>query len=324
MKAAVYTAYGDERCIALRELPIPVPGAKEVLIRIKATAINGSDWEFLTGHPAYARLNGLRKPRKTILGSDIAGTIETVGDSITDFLPGDRVVCDNFERYGGFAEFVCVPETKLVRKPHGLSFEQAAAVPQSGVIALQSLRQTAALDPGQTLLVNGAAGGVGAFAVQMALAQGIKVVGIDHGNKLGFLRELGVTEVYDYRQLETAELLGRFDKIIDLVGGHPVSEFKDWLTATGHYIAVGGPVRHLLATLWAGLFNRVNGRSRLSILAHQQNENDILAVSELVETGQIKAPISKVYPLDQIQQAFRDFRLSTAKGKVMINPQRPL
>lgn len=321
MKVAEFTAYGDERCIALRESPIPIPKDDEILIEVHATSINGSDWEFLTGRPAYARINGLRKPRKTILGSDIAGVVAEVGGAVTGFKAGDRVFCDNFERFGGFAQYVSVPQKKVIHTPHHLTHEQAAAVPQSGVIAMQCLNYGGALNRGDRLLINGAAGGVGSFAVQMAIDAELTVVGIDHGDKLDYLRTLGLSEVYDYRSLNTDALSGRFDRIIDLVGGQRVSTFKSWLSPQGTYLLVGGPVRHLLATLVNNPFDRVNGRKRMSILAHEQSENDILAVCDMVERGRIQVPVSAVYALDDIQQAFAAFRTHNALGKLVIQPQ---
>lgn len=320
MKAAVYARYGSEDQLSIKELPIPQPEADEVLLRVHATSINGSDTEALSGSPAYARLNGLLRPGKPILGSDISGIVAAVGGSVTAFREGDSVFCDNFDRLGGFAEFVCVPQTKLVHKPSSLTDQQAAALPQSGVIALQALAYRRPLSAGQSLLVNGAAGGVGSFAVQMAKATGAHVVGIDHGKKLSFLQSLGIDEVYDYRDLDGQALTGRFDKIVDLVGGRSVRAVRRMLKPDGHSLVVGGPVRYLLTTLMMGPLLTLGRAQSMSILAHHQNERDMLEVALMVEAGRIQVPVSGVFALEDIQQAFKALRTNLLAGKVVITP----
>ena len=320
MKAAVYSRYGTEAQLTVEELPIPQPKADEVLLRVHATSINGSDTEALRGSPAYARMNGWFRPGKRILGSDISGTIATVGAGVTEFREGDSVFCDNLAGQGGFAEYVCVPRAKLVRKPTALTDVQAAAIPQSGVIAGQALAYRRPVSAGQSVLINGAAGGVGSFAAQMAKAAGAQVVGIDHGQKLSFLQSLGVEEAYDYRNLDCQALAGRFDKVIDLVGGQSVRDVCRMLKPNGHSLVVGGPVRYLLATLMMGPLLTLGREQSMSILAHQQSEREMLNVARMVEVGQIQSPVSAVFALDEIQQAFKAIRTNSVAGKVVITP----
>ncbi|EAR08199.1 NAD(P)-dependent alcohol dehydrogenase [Reinekea blandensis] len=320
MKAAIYSRYGTEDQLDVQDVATPEPKPNEVLLKVHAVSINGSDCEFLSGTPAYARINGLLKPRKHILGSDICGVIAAIGSQVTDFQEGDAVFCDNFDRLGGFAEYVCVPASKLVRKPSGLTDEQVAAIPQSGVIAMQSLTTKSPVSAGQSVLINGAAGGVGSFAVQMALVSGAHVVAIDHGKKLNYLRQLGVEEVYDYQALDRQVLTGRFDKIVDLVGGQSVLSIRRMLKPDGHSLVVGGPVRYLISTLVVGTTLSIGRPLSQGILAHQQNENDMLEVARLAETEQIQVPVSAVYALEDIRQAFKALRTQAIGGKVVIKP----
>ena len=240
MKVASYEHYGDESSLRLLDIKSPCPKPGEVLIDVHATSINASDWEFLSGTPAYARVNGLRKPSKTILGSDISGVVIAVGTDVSRFAIGDNVFCDNFERFGGFAEQVVVPESKVIKKPKALSHIVASALPQSGVIALQALRKYGEVKLGDQVLINGAGGGAGSFAIQLAKQAGATVTAVDHANKLNFMTSLGADRVWDYQQQDITKSELTFDKVIDFVGHHSVNGFRRILTPAGTYVIVGG------------------------------------------------------------------------------------
>ena len=197
MKAVVHDRYGSPDVLRLEDVPLPSPGPGQVRVRIRATSINLSDWEGLTGSPGYARMGGLRRPARRILGSDIAGVVDEVGEGVTGLRPGDEVYGDNLALMGGFAEFAVAAESSLVRKPAGLTFVEASTIPQAGAIALKG---TARAAPGRRVLVNGAGGGSGTFAIQLAKRLGAHVTGVDNAGKLDFMRSVGADEVVDYRQ----------------------------------------------------------------------------------------------------------------------------
>jgi NADPH:quinone reductase-like Zn-dependent oxidoreductase len=217
MKAIVRHKYGSPDVLRLEEVDTPVPADDEVLIKIYAVSINGSDREALIGKPLYARLGGLRRPGYPILGSDIAGQVERAGKNITQFQPGDEVFGEIPGYHGGFAEYACAPERTLARKPAGLTFEQAAAIPQAGVIALQGIREKGQVKPGQKVLINGAGGGAGTFAVQLAKLHGAEVTAVDNTGKLEFLRFLGADHVIDYTRQDFTQTGKQYDLILDVI-----------------------------------------------------------------------------------------------------------
>jgi len=318
MKAAQHTRYGDEQNLHLVELPLPKPGPNDVVLQVVATSINASDWEFLSGTPAYSRIMGLTKPRKVVLGSDISGIVVAVGANVSEFAIGDEVFCDNFEVFGGFAEMARVPVGKLLRKPATLSHVQASAIPQSAVIALQALRKYGEVTAGQQVLINGGGGGAGSFAIQFAKQAGAHVTAVDHANKLAFMSELGADAVIDYQHQDVTHGAQRFDKIVDFVGHHSVRDYFRILQANGSYVIVGGLLRDILSTLTLGsLLTWVSGK-RMSILAHQQNATDIMSVVRQVEQGNIRVCVDRTYPLQDIRSAFQHFREQKVLGKVVI------
>ncbi len=320
MKAAVFYQYGDVSNLSIADVSKPKVGKNDVLIRVRATSLNGSDWEFLRGEPFYARLIGLRKPGKQILGSDASGVVEAVGENVTDFNVGDAVFCDNFDRLGALAEWISVPQSKVVLKPDNLSFEQAACVPQGGVIALQGLRKYKEIQSGNRILINGAGGSSGAFAVQMAKQAGAYVVAIDHANKLEFLTELGADEVLDYQKLDLKPLENSFDKIFDLVGQHSLFSFRKMLNATGTYVMVGGRMRDVFSTLIAGSLISLFSSKKMSLLMHIQNREDMQLVARFVESNQLQATVYCVFALSEVRDAFRLFAEQKVLGKVVITP----
>ncbi|MEO5953973.1 MAG: NAD(P)-dependent alcohol dehydrogenase, partial [Chloroflexia bacterium] len=240
MKAIVYTEYGSPDLLQLKEIEKPTPKDDQVLVKLHAVSLNRSDWEGLIGKPLYARIGGLRKPGRQILGSDIAGRIETVGSAVTRFKPGDEVYADIMWTMGGFAEYVCVREKDLALKPPGMTFEQVAAIPQAAVIALQGIRDKGKVQPGQHVLINGAGGGGGTFAMQLAKLYGAEVTGVDNTEKLGFMRSIGADHVIDYTREDFTRNGKQYDLILDLIAYRSIFDYKRALKPNGSYYAVGG------------------------------------------------------------------------------------
>lgn len=318
MQAIVYEKYGLPDVLELREVDQPIPADDEVLIKMQAASLNASDLEFLTAHPAYVRIWGLFKPKNKILASDIAGVVEAVGAKVTLFKPGDAVLGDVFERWGGLAEYVCAPENALIRKPDTMTFEEAAAFPQAAVVALQGLRYKGAIQPGQKVLINGAGGGAGSFAIQLAKLQGAEVTGVDSTHKLELMRSLGADQVIDYTVEDFTTNGQRYDKILDLVATHPIAHYKRALTPRGVYAMVGGSVPQLLKTLTQGAFVSLTTSKSIGLLMHQPNATDLGYVAELHTAGKIVAAIDKRFPLHEAADAFRYLASGKTKGKVVV------
>jgi NADPH:quinone reductase-like Zn-dependent oxidoreductase len=249
MKAVVYERYGGPDVLRVEDVPTPSPAAGQVLVKIAATSINLSDWEGLRGSPFYARLGGLRAPRRPTLGSDIAGLVEAVGHGVTRFQPSDEVYGDNLQLMGGFAQYAVAPESTLALKPVELTFAEASTIPQAGPIALQG---TAGAAMGLRVLINGAGGGSGSFAIQQAKRLGAHVTGVDNADKLEFMRTLGADEVIDYRRDDFTGSHEPYDLILDLVANRSVFAYRRALAPGGRYRCVGGPVRALLQVLTIG------------------------------------------------------------------------
>jgi NADPH:quinone reductase-like Zn-dependent oxidoreductase len=295
----------------LAEVERPVPGDGEALVRVRAVSLNLSDWETLVGRPAYARIGGPFRPRDAILGSDIAGVVEAVGPGVTRLRPGDEVFGDNLEKKGGFAEYAVAREKVLSVKPAGLSFVDAAALPQSGVIALQGTR---GVQKGQSVLVNGAAGGAGSLAVQLARRAGAEVTGVDRGDKLAFAREMGAHHVLDYTTADFTRAGARYDLVLDLVASRGVLALRRALAPDGRYYAVGGPVPTLLGVLFLG---PLTGR-RIRVLAVRQNETDLLEIAGRYGDGTLNPVVERTYPLEETPVALRHLGDGDARGKVVI------
>ena len=318
MKAVVYSRYGPPEVLQFTEVPTPAPRDDEVLIRIHAASLNRSDWEGLTGTPAYARLGGLFKPGSQILGSDIAGRVERVGRNHTRFRPGDDVYGDIMESSGGFAEYVCVRGRNLVPKPAWMSFEQAAAIPQAAVIALKGIRERGRLQSGERVLINGAGGGTGMFAIQLAKLVGAEVTGVDNAGKLDFIRSLGADHVIDYTRDDYTRNATRYDLILDLVAHRSPFAYARALRPHGRYYAAGGLVRTFLQILLAGPGIALATGKKVRVLAALPNRKDIASMAELCEGGTIKLVIDRVYPLKEVPEALRYLGEGHARGKVVI------
>jgi NADPH:quinone reductase-like Zn-dependent oxidoreductase len=240
MKAIVYTKYGLPDVLQLKEVEKPIPKDDEVLIKVHAASLNSSDWEFLTGKPPYIRLWGLLKPKYKILGSDIAGRVEAVGKNVKQFEPGDEVFGDIMYRWGGFAEYVCASEDALMLKPESMTFEEVAAVPQAATLALQGLRYKGQIQPGQRVLINGAGGSAGTFAVQLAKYFGAEVTGVDSTRKLDMMRSIGADQVIDYTQEDFTQNGQRYDLILDFKAYRSIFDCKRALSPKGIYVMTAG------------------------------------------------------------------------------------
>jgi NADPH:quinone reductase-like Zn-dependent oxidoreductase len=318
MKAIVYTKYGPPDVLQLKEVAKPTPRNDEVLIRVRAASVNRSDWEGLRGKPLYARIGGLLRPRHHILGSDIAGRVEMAGRNVRRFQPGDEVFGDILGRLGGFAEYVCAPENRLALKPASITFEEAAAIPQSAVIALQGIRDKGHVQPGQKVLINGAGGGAGAVAVQLAKMYGAEVTGVDNTGKLDFMRSLGADHVIDHTQEDFTKNGEQYDLILDVVAHRSVFAYKRTLRSNGRYYLAGGSVATMLQVLFLGPWISMIANKRIRILAVRPSLEDMVHVTELYEAGKVTPFIDKTYSLEEVPEALGYVGDGHAQGKVVI------
>lgn len=321
MKAVVYTEYGSPDALHLEEVEKPIPKDNEVLVKIHAASINSWDWEMLIGVPFVNRLMaGIRKPtRIKILGCDIAGRIEAVGGKVTQFQPGDEVLGDLSRcGWGGFAEYVAVPETALSLKPACLTFEQAAAVPQAGLLALQGLVDKGRIQPGQNLLINGASGGVGTFAIQIARSYGVEVTGVCSTKKMEFVRSLGVNHVIDYMQEDFTRNGRQYDLILDIKGYHSIFDYKRALSPGGIYVMVGGTSTLVNQVMFIAPLMAITSRKKLGLLLHKANKG-LDSLKELLDAGKVVPIVDKCFPLSETAEAMRYFCEGNARGKVVIS-----
>jgi NADPH:quinone reductase-like Zn-dependent oxidoreductase len=321
MKAIVYTKYGSPDVLHLQEVKKPTLNEDQVLVKVYATSINASDLHLLAADPFPLRLMGLGlfKPKNTILGVDIAGCVEAVGRNVKQFRPGDEVFGDVFGHdSGSFAEYVSVPESTLVLKPSNVSFEEAAAVSVAAVTALQGLRNQGHIQLGQKVLINGASGGVGTFAVQIAKAFGAEVTAVCSTRNLEMARSIGADHVIDYTKEDFTQNGQRYDLILAVNGYQPLSAYKRALTPQGIYVFVGGsPAQTFQALLIGPLMSKRNGRKMTSKMK-KANPKDLLFIRDLLEDGKIKPVIDEYYPLSKTAEAFRYFEKGHARGKVVI------
>lgn len=318
MKAIVYTNYGPPEVLRIKEVAKPAPTDDEVLIKIQAVSVNRSDWEGLIGKPLYARIGGLLKPRRQVLGSDIAGRVEMVGRNIRRFQPGDEVFGDILGRLGGFAEYVCAREKSLALKPAGMTFEEVAAIPQAAVIALQGIRDKGQVQPGQKVLINGAGGGAGMFAVQLARLYGAEVTGVDNTGKLDFMRSLGAEHVIDYTREDFTKNGKQYDLILDVIAHRSVFAYKRALKPNGSYFAVGGSVFTAFQILLLGSLIRRTAGKKIRFLVVRPNLKDLAFITQLCEIGKVVPVIDRRYPLSGVPEALRYLGDGRVKGKVVI------
>ena len=322
MKAIVRTKYGSPDVLKLEEIPEPTAGDDEVLVKVQAVGVNAADLEILRADPLYVRFAGfgLLTPKIKVLGSDVAGRVETVGRNVTEFQPGDEVFGDIFYHgLGGFAEYVCVPESApLVLKPDSLTFEQAAAIPQAAVIALQGLRDKGQIQPGQKVLIIGAGGGAGTFAVQMAKSFGSDVTGVDSTEKLEMMSAIGADRVIDYTREDFAEDGARYDLILNVVGHRSIFDFSRALSRNGSYVMVGGSTARIVQAVIVGRWLSMTGSKAMGMLMAKPNKKDLASVIELVEAGEVVPVIDRQYPLEEVADALRYLGEGHARGKIVV------
>ena len=321
MKAIVFTQYGSPDALELKEVPTPVPQAHEVLVRVHASSVNSWDWEFLQGTPFVNRLMfGLLKPKpgKQSLGADIAGTVEAVGGQVTRFQPGDEVFGDLWDRWGGFAEYACAPATSLELKPANATFEEAAAVPQAGVLALQGIRKARQLKPGQKVLINGAGGGVGTFAIQLAKLAGAEVTGVDSAHKSAVIRSLGADHVIDYTEEDFSKTGERYDLIIDCQCYRSMFDIRRALTPTGVFAMIGGSMARVVQLWFLSLIASLIGERRNLCLVTDGPNKGLNDLKELIEAGRLVAVIDRTYSLSEVPQALHYFGTGRHQGKIVI------
>ncbi len=320
MKAIVYQRYGPPDVLEFKEVAKPIPKDNEVLVKVHAASVNDWDWGLLRGTPFLNRLIfGLLKPKIKILGCDIAGRVEAVGNDVKQFQPGDEVFGDlSGCGFGGFAEYVCARENVLALKSAGMTFEEAAAVPQAAVLALQGLRDKGQIQKGQKVLINGAGGGVGTFAVQMAKSFGAEVTAVDSTRKLDMVRSIGADHVIDYTIEDFTKNGRRYDLILDVAGYRSIFAYKRALSPKGIYVMVGGSMARIFQVLFLGPCISMTGSKKRGILMHKPNTKDLVFMKELFEGGTVVPVIDRRYPLREVPDALRYFGEGHHKGKVVI------
>jgi len=319
MKAIVYTQYGPPDVLQLKEVEKPTPKDNEVLIKVHAASANAADWHLLRADPFLVRLvSGLLKPKYKILGADIAGRVEAVGRNVKQFQPGDEVFGDiSGCGWGGFAEYVCARENAFALKPASMTFEEAAAVPFAAVTALQGLRDKGKIQSGQKVLVNGASGGVGTFAVQIAKSFGAEVTGVCSTSKLDMVRSIGANQVIDYTQEDFTKNGQRYDLILAANGYHSISDYKRALSPRGIYVTTGGSGVQMFQAMFLGPWISMTGK-KMGNLLQKPNQKDLVFMKELLEAGKVVPVIDRRYPLSEVAEALRYLEEGHAKGKVVL------
>ena len=319
MKAIIFTKYGPPEVLGLKEVEKPIPKDNEVLVKVHASSINDWDWGLLRGKPFMNRpFFGLLKPKTGILGCDIAGIVEAVGGDVEKFHPGDEVFGDiSGCGMGAFAEYVCALEDSLVLKPASMTFEEAAAVPQAAVLAFQGLRYMREIQPGERVLINGAGGGAGTFAVQIAKLMGAEVTGVDSTEKLEIMRSVGADEVIDYTREDFTKNGQLYDLILDMAAYHSIFDYKRALGQDGSYVVEGGSMFRVFQVLILGPLISVMGGKKMGVLMHKPHK-DLDHIIDFFEAGKVKPVIDKRYPLSEVAEALRYFGEGHAKGKVVI------
>ncbi len=317
MKAIVYYKYGTADNLELKEIDKPIPKDDEVLIKVYAVSINDWDDGLLHGDFINRMLNGLRKPKRNILGSDIAGRIEAVGKNVKQFKPGNEVYGDLSGRWGGFAEYVCAGENLLALKPASMSFEEAAAIPQAAMLAVQGLIDKGKIKQGQKLLINGAGGGVGTFGIQIAKLYGVEVTGVDNTGKLDMMHSMGFDHIIDYTKEDFTKNGKCYDLILDVKTNRSVFDYTRALCRNGVYVTVGGSLGRLFQALLLAPWISMILKKYIRIVSLKPNK-DLNYMNELFEAGKIKAVIDGPYRLDQLPDAFRLFGKANHKGKIVI------
>jgi NADPH:quinone reductase-like Zn-dependent oxidoreductase len=321
MKAIVYTHYGSPDVLQLNEIERPTPRDNEVLVQVHAVSVNAGDLHVLRADPFLIRLMGygLLRPKNTILGAAIAGRIEAVGANVTQFQPGDDVFGDVSESgWGGFAEYVCARADAMVLKPSRLSFEEAAAVPVAAVTALQGLRDKGHIQAGQKVLIYGASGGVGTFAVQLAKSFGAEVTAVCSTRNVDIMRSLGADHVIDYTREDFTQNGEQYDLILAANGNRSISEYKRALRPNGTYVMTGGSEKQMFQAMLLGPWLSMTGTKKMGNVMAKPNTRDLGFVKELLEEGLVIPVIDRRYPLRETAEALRYLEAGHARGKVVI------
>ena len=322
MKAIVQTEYGSPDVLSLKEVDKPAVKDNGVLVRVHASSVNAADWHLMRGTPFIARLAfGLRKPKFKTLGIDVAGRVEAVGQNVTQFRPGDDVFGDISEcGFGGFAEYVCVPQDALAIKPETISFEQAAAVPGAALTALHALCKSGQIQAGQRVLINGASGGVGSFAVQIAKAFGAEVTAVCSTKKVDMVRSIGADRVIDYTQTDVTKTGQPYDLILDAAAYRSVFDYLPILTRTGTYVLIGGSTTRLFQVmLFLGPLISLISRRKVKCVVLTPNQADLIILRDLLEAGKIVPWIDRRYNLSEVPAAIRYLEQRQVVGKVAIS-----
>jgi len=321
MKAVVNHVYGSPDVLKLEEVAKPSPKDDEVLVQVHAASVNAADWHLLRGKPFLVRLvvGGLLKPKNTILGAAVAGQVEAVGSNVTQFHPGDEVFGDvSGSGFGAFAEYVCVPENALALKPTNMTFEEAATIPVAAVTALQGLRDKGQIQPGQKVLINGASGGVGMFAVQIAKAFGAEVTAVCSTRNVDMLGSIGADHVIDYTQEDFTKNGQQYDLILAANGYHSIWAYKRALRSKGRYVLTGGSMAQMYQAMILGPLVSMTGSKKMGNLLAKPNQKDLVFVKELLEEGKVKPVIERRYALSEVPEAVRYVEEGHARGKVVI------
>jgi len=319
MKAMVCTKYGSPDVLQLKEVDKPIPSEDEALVKVHAASVNYGDWALLRGKPFFLRpMVGLLKPKSKfrIMGADVAGRVEAVGRNVKQFQPGDEVFGES--GFGAFAEYLCVTEEKLVRKPANISFEEAAAVPQAAVVALQGLRNKGQLQPGQKVLINGASGGIGTFAVQIGKSFGAEVTGVCSTRNLDMVRSIGADHVIDYTQEDFTQNGQRYDLILAAGGYRSIFDYKRALIAKGIYVSTGGSMAQTFQAGLLGPWISMTGTKKMGAMLVRPNQKDLVLMKELLEAGKVVPVIDRRYPLSEVAEALRYYGQGHSRGKVVI------
>lgn len=325
MKAAVRERYGPPDVVHLVDVDRPVPSDHQVLVRVRAASVNRADLDGLTPRPGFARLfMGLRAPRKHGVGTDVAGVVESVGTSVTRFRPGDKVFADLFNfGQGAFAEYVCARETAFQAMPAGMSFEEAATLPHSAILALQGLRlrNGRSVRPGDKVLIDGAAGNVGPFAIQIAKSMGAEVTGVDSSDKLDLVRSLGADHTIDYTKTDYTETGTRYDWILDTNSHHPILRVRRAMRPKGVYVTLGGTSGPILAAMILGPLMTMATDKWMGLLLWWKpfETEDVETLTDLVVAGTIRPIIDRRFPLTEVVAALRHVDDGHARGKVVIS-----
>lgn len=322
MKAIIRHEYGSADVLTLAEVEKPIVQDNDVLVRVYAASVHAGDWHLMRGTPFFIRLifGGLLKPKIKILGCDAAGRVEAVGKNVVQFQVGDEVFGDLSEYgFGTFAEYVCAPEAAWVIKPAATSFEKAATIPVSALAALQGLRDAGQIQPGQKVLINGASGGVGSFAVQIAKSYGAEVTGVSRTNKVEMVRSLGADHVIDYTQEDFTRNGQRYDLIFDAAAYRSVFDYQQALTPKGTYVLIGGSITRIFqAMLFTGPWISMTSSRKIRVLTSKPNQKDLLVLRDLLKAGKLAPFIDRYYSLSKVPNAIRHLEQRQVQGKVAI------